>query len=256
MYAARGALRLIAMVTVVALLALSLLLTGWIPYRRAGVHHAGLQASFVGGLLLRILGIPVQWDQPERFQAHRGFIFPNHTSFVDALIMASITPVRFLAKAEIARWPAVGTIGRSIGVIFVQRDDKASRTAARNALAHVAQFPPIVLFPEGGILSPDRLHPFRYGAFEIAVQGGFSILPCLITYNEPYAVFWGDESIWSAAWRMLTRRTPIVARVTPLRVIHPEPDDDPQQLAIQTHGAMDALRRSLGGADDVILPGL
>ena len=256
MYALRAAVRLGLMLLVVSLLGLSLLLTSWIPWQRQGVHHAALQASAACRLLLRIMGLRVKWDQAQRFRTHHGFIFPNHVSFVDIFVMLSVAPVRFLAKAEIRTWPVVGYIAQALGVVFVQREDRASRSAARTALAVEAHYPAIVLFPEGGTGAPDRLHPFRYGAFEIAVAGSFPILPCIIIYSEPFVVFWGEESIWAAAWRMLSQRQPLTAQVTPLHTINPLPDDDPQQLAIQTHGAMEALRASRSDGRNVIEPGL
>jgi 1-acyl-sn-glycerol-3-phosphate acyltransferase len=45
--------------------------------------------------------------------------------------------------------PVIGQVARSIGCVFVNRDDKQSRTEARTRLAQVETFPPVVLFPEG-----------------------------------------------------------------------------------------------------------
>ncbi len=209
-------------------------------------------------LLLRAFNVRVEWIDASVFRRHHGFVFPNHISYLDALVIDSLIPMRFVAKAEIRRWPMVGYIARAAGCVFVQRDQKESRTQARASLARMGRYPPIVLFPEGGTGPPGRIRPFRYGAFEIAVDGGIPFLPCIIDYGAHAGqVYWDDRTLMGAAWQLLTHAEgPIIARVVPLRGIEPQPGDDPKRMAIAIHGAMNALLTSQRDEQQIIEPGL
>jgi len=44
-------------------------------------------------------------------------------------------PLRFLAKEEVRTMPVIGQIAKSIGCVFVKRENKESRAEARAALA-------------------------------------------------------------------------------------------------------------------------
>lgn len=237
-------------------LAWAVLVTGWIPWRRRGLPLVRWLPTYTARLVLRIMDVTPVWRERERFVDHHGFIFPNHPSYLDILIMVSLQPVRFLAKAEIRKWPVLGYVAAAVGTVFVQREDQTSRAAARSALARMKRYPPLVIFPEGAIGPPDRIQPFRYGAFEVAVQGNVPILPCFIHYEEPGIVHWGEESLFQAVWRLAGHSGGITATVYPLRTITPTATEDARQLAIETHGGMDGLRASLVRADDVVVPGL
>ena len=48
----------------------------------------------------------------------------NHLSYIDILVIASLKPARFVAKSEIAGWPLIGTLCRSVDTIFVDRQSR------------------------------------------------------------------------------------------------------------------------------------
>jgi 1-acyl-sn-glycerol-3-phosphate acyltransferase len=141
--------------------------------------------------------------------------------------------------------------------VFVDRQDKNSREQARRALYKAERYPPIALFPEGGIYSPaEKLHPFRYGAFEIAVEKGISFLPCALIYDPVEIVFWAEEPLTRMIWRFACYRGPIHARLHPLHAVHPHPEDDARQLALETHGALEAILNYSHRADDILKTGI
>ena len=237
---------------------LAILLVSIIPIKVRRASLASWVTTWLARSLLRILAIHVVWTNKAAFAGHEGFIFPNHISFADILVMAAYAPVRFLAKAEVASWPMIGYIGKSIGSVFVKRENKESRTAAREALRHLEPFPPIILFPEGGTGPPGVLRPFRYGAFEIVISSQVPFLPCIIDYGDnAAAVYWGDENLFQSIYKMLTQsRSQVTATVVPLRPVAPLPDDDPKLMAIAIHGAMEALRQSRVDEAKLIEPGI
>ena len=254
----RGTLRLTSFILLLMLTTLLVLLTAWIPVRIKGARLSAWFLPTVCHLLLPLFNVEFTVREADRITRHDGFIFPNHLSFLDIILLLSIFPVRFLAKSEIAYWPFVGWIARAVDTVFVKREDKESREKARDALAQLHTFPAVAIFPEGGIFQPPaEIKPFRYGAFEIAQQGGHSFIPAVFIYEPLDIVFWRDEPLLTAVWRFASRPEPIKARLFLLRTVQPNPDDDPRQLALETHGAMTAVyKHSNNRGDDVVQSGI
>ena len=55
----------------------------------------------------------------------------NHTTWLDILIFSAVTPLSFVAKAEVASWPFFGTLARLQRTVFVERDAAQRRPARR-----------------------------------------------------------------------------------------------------------------------------
>jgi 1-acyl-sn-glycerol-3-phosphate acyltransferase len=250
-----GRISLISAALVIA--TILILTTAWIPARIKGVRLAAWPITGFGRFFIWLFDVHYTCDGTSKIRRHEGFVFPNHTSFLDIILLIYILPMRFLAKAEVRKWPFIGWIGTAVDTVFVDREDKGSRESARQAIAQVERYPPIALFPEGGIFEPGGiLHPFRYGAFEIAVASGIPYMPCVLLYEPLDVVFWGDESLLSAVWRFASRPGPVQARLQTLHVVHPRPDDDPKLLALEAHGAMEAILTYGGHEDEVLESGI
>lgn len=254
MHFLRGVLRLIIFIFLLITVTLLVLLTAWLPIRRKGARLSAWLLVPVCRLLLLLFNVKFTAPEATRIAQHDGFIFPNHLSFLDIILLLTVFPVRFLSKAEIANWPLFGWIARGIDTVFVDREDKSSREQARAALAHIRTFPAVVLFPEGGIYQPPtELKPFRYGAFEIAKAGSIPFIPAVFIYDPIDIVFWRDEPLLTAVWRFATRPEPIKARLYLLHTVQPTPEDDPRQLALETHGAMAAVYKYGDGHEDSVI---
>lgn len=217
-----------------------------------GVKLCALPITPAARFALRLYGLQLHCPDAERIRQHRGFLLPNHISTADVIVMLSIGPTRFLSTYEIANYWLAGRIAKAIDTVFVNRGDKESRSQARDALSQMEPFPPIALFPEGGIIPPPEiLKPFRHGAFEIMIQGNYAFLPCVLIYDRLDIAFWRhDETFLQTLWRLALNSEPLNVEVRPLRVVTPRPDDDPVQLALETHGAMNAV---LSGSEGKVL---
>ena len=212
----------------------------FITYRKTPI--AAWATTWVARFALFVFGIKVICEDREKISQHKGLIFPNHLSYLDIVIMMAFTPVRFLAKEAIAKWIFIGQMAKAIGCIFVNREDKDSRQAAREMLEHIEMPPPLVIYPEGRTGPGKKLLPFRYGAFDIAVQSGRSFLPCPIVYEREEIANWsGDESFLVAVWRMTSRAGTLHVTVTPLDVVQTQPTDDAKILAETARTQMLAL---------------
>lgn len=86
----------------------------------------------------------------------------NHLSYVDVLVLAAHLPCVFVAKAEIRRWPLLGTICRGFGTIFINREERRDIPRVTTELeAALGQGLGVVLFPEGTSSSGSGVLPFR-----------------------------------------------------------------------------------------------
>lgn len=223
--------------------------TSWLPLRIRGIRLGGWLAMALAWWLARLFRVRLRCDEQARLRSHVGLIFPNHLSFLDIILLISIWPVRFVSMKEVRRWPFVGQIAAAIDTVFVDRGDRASRQATRQLLAgQAAYYPAIVLFPEGKISVKGTLQPFRYGAFEVAIQGELSFLPCVIGYKPLSVVGWTDEPLLTALWRMARFTGPIHATLHVLPAVRPRLGDDPQRLAEETYAAMLAVQNDAGQA--------
>ena len=75
-------------------------------------------------------------------------VTPNHVSWLDISVIASLMPISFVAKAEVATWPLFGLFAKLQRTVFV---DRTRRTAAGRK-CDLANAGPAVLIAE-------RRHP-------------------------------------------------------------------------------------------------
>jgi len=233
-----GAVRLSLAVCVLLIAAITLLIAGLIPMQVQGASLAAWAVSLLARSILPLFRIRITCPAPERIRSHRGLIFPNHVSALDPPVLLSFGPKRFLGAAEIAPRPVIGWIAAKLGTIFVSRQDKQSRLAARQQVAdayRAADRPPIVLFPEGRLGPGDGVFPFRRGGFEIAQDHGIPYLTCALRYDPVDIALWRAarqrEEMWGNLWRIAQYTGVVRVDVIPLSYVEPRPGDSPQELA-------------------------
>ncbi len=219
---------------VVVLGTLVVLLVGWVPVRARGARLGGWVVTGMARLAAAVFDVRVRCDQPERLRLHRGFVFPNHLSYADIIVLLHLFPLRFLSNHVVEQTPLVGWVAKAIGTVFVDRGDRDARAEARRELAEALaerDHPPLVLFPEGRIGEGEVLHPLRRGAFEVAAAGSVPYLLCVIHYSDLETVRWRrDEPFGTALWRLARRRGTLDARLVFLGSVHPTPADDADAL--------------------------
>jgi 1-acyl-sn-glycerol-3-phosphate acyltransferase len=185
--------------------------------------------------VMQVVNVEIHCPQPELISQHEGILVSNHISYVDVLALLTLTPLRFLAKAEIRQWPVIGLTAHTIGCVFVKRQDRQARAETRTELAHVEKFPPIVVFPEGTRSVEPGLLPFRYGGFRIAIENGIPILPCALVYNPEFVLKRRPgESMLQTMWRLTTHKGPIRLDIIPLKPVVPDPEHDEAAALAQT----------------------
>mmetsp|Transcript_5910 Transcript_5910/g.6030 ORF Transcript_5910/g.6030 Transcript_5910/m.6030 type:complete len:356 (-) Transcript_5910:86-1153(-) len=108
---------------------------------------------------------------------------PNHTSFIDILIMSGAVPrpFKYLSKSEILDIPVIGWAMKLAKHVFLKRDDlRSTLEVTDTCVERLRDGNSLVLFAEG-TRSPDgSLKAFKKGAFQMAKAAGVKVIPVSI----------------------------------------------------------------------------
>jgi 1-acyl-sn-glycerol-3-phosphate acyltransferase len=131
----------------------------------------------------------------------------NHVSWVDIVVIGSLSPVAFVAKSEVRRWPLVGITAKMQRSVFVDRARRHQAADAVNEIvARLKGGTSMVLFAEGTSSDGNRVLPFRsalVGAVRHVVGHGgvgFPIQPMSICYTGQYGIPMGRQHRPLVAW--------------------------------------------------------
>ncbi len=114
----------------------------------------------------------------------RPYIFmPNHTSNFDIPVLLSHLPVQFrwLAKAELFKFPLFGYAMKRAGYISIDRSNRKSAfESLEQAAAAIRNGKSVMIFPEGTRSRDYTIHEFKKGGFVLAIKSGVPIVPVII----------------------------------------------------------------------------
>ena len=115
----------------------------------------------------RILGFQIKvHGRPTR--ARPTLFVCNHLSYLDIVVLGSLVPGSFVAKADVAKWPVFGSLAKLQRTVFVDRR-VASTAAQRDSLiGRLAAGENLILFPEGTSSDGNRTLPFKSALFQAA----------------------------------------------------------------------------------------
>ena len=108
----------------------------------------------------------------------------NHDSMIDPWLLGLVTkrPIRFMAKAELWRYPVVRNVMDGLGTFPVSRGI-GDRGAVGRAGDLLARGELLGMFPQGTCL-PYRHRPWLRGAARLALATGAPIVPICIVGSE------------------------------------------------------------------------
>ena len=115
------------------------------------------------------------------------FIF-NHCSTLDipAVLMLALERFRIVIKWELQYIPFFFIIGRLTGQVFIKRSDKehAISTLQKTYQRLKKNNLNLILAPEGSRKHKGRIGPFKKGAFRMAIDLGYPIVPIYFDGND------------------------------------------------------------------------
>jgi len=114
----------------------------------------------------------------------QGLVCSNHLTYLDILVYAATTPVVFVSKREVRRWPAFGFFARCGGTIFLDRQSRSgAEKAAQQMKAALEMHAPILLFPEGTSTGGAEVLRFHPTLLEPAVQLRQPVTAAAVAYR-------------------------------------------------------------------------
>ena len=113
-----------------------------------------------------------------------GLLVSNHLSYLDILLLGSLTPSVFVAKREVANWPVFGWFARLAGTMFADRERRAQvGPLTRQLRTALDQEVLVVLFPEGTSSDGRSILPFKSALLEPATMSPHPLSASSITYE-------------------------------------------------------------------------
>ncbi len=110
-------------------------------------------------------------------------IISNHISWLDIFVINSLSPSRFVAKADIRSWPILGWLAAQAGTIYISRGSKSDlKRIYRYLIDQVEAGEQIAFFPEGTTASQGQVLPFHSNLFEAAIHAKVPVQPVALRY--------------------------------------------------------------------------
>jgi 1-acyl-sn-glycerol-3-phosphate acyltransferase len=166
---------LVAAVLLVALPQLSLL--GLLGFKRTAMRASRVWVR-VG---LWLTGVRI--ERRGHLESRPGVtqvLVANHSSPLDiAAILATTPGVRFVAGADLFRFPLLASAMRALGTVAVDRRS-GNRTHLRLTGPSARSDLALAVFPEGAIAPIGKRLDFRRGAFALAIEENADVVPVAI----------------------------------------------------------------------------
>ena len=189
------------------------------PFRKVTVGGKPLRDVMLrwwSGTVCRIFGVHVRARGV--FADGAVLIVANHISWLDPQVLHSLSPMGFVAKSEIGRWPVAGYLARVGETVFHERGSHDSASGVVTAVSErLSAGGKVAIFPEGGILRGHGVKRFHARLFAAAIDTDTPVQPVSIRYLRDGAhyediTFLEGESFLTNIFRLLAQ-APVIAEV-------------------------------------------
>jgi 1-acyl-sn-glycerol-3-phosphate acyltransferase len=165
--------------------------------------------------MLRMLRVETRFHGvPEGGLPGNLLIVANHISWLDIFVLNTLQPARFVAKAELRRWPVVGWLSHSVGTLYVQRERRRhTGSVNRDTTAALRRGDVVAIFPEGTATNGLTLLPFKGSLLQPIVDAEGHVQPIAIRYRDATGAqstapaYAGDTSFMASFWRTTAERS-------------------------------------------------
>ncbi len=142
-----------------------------------------------GYLFFWVIGIPVRVEYRFRPDPKGVYVFcANHFSYLDIAVMGVILRnyFAFVGKSDVKHIPLLGYMFAKLHVQVDRNQPNSRAYSLAKSIRTLASGRSIMIFPEGGIRAeaiPKMQHPFKDGAFIMAIQQQVPIVPVTLLTN-------------------------------------------------------------------------
>jgi 1-acyl-sn-glycerol-3-phosphate acyltransferase len=173
-------------------------------------------------------------------------VVANHVSWLDIFVINAVAPCRFVAKAEIRAWPALGWLAMQAGTVFIARGNRRDlRHIFKGLVESLAAGQRVAFFPEGTTSLQGELLPFHANLFEAALDARVPLQPVALAYLQPgggwhpAVDYVGETTFVDSLLRILSGSQPVLARLSCLAPIGTA-NRHRRELAQEAHEAVKA----------------
>jgi 1-acyl-sn-glycerol-3-phosphate acyltransferase len=172
----------------------------------------------------------------------------NHSSWLDVFAILAALPGRFIAKAEIGRWPLLGWLVTRVGTLYIERGRRHAVAAINHRVRDLLKAgETIAVFPEGTTTDGTELLPFHSNLIAPAFDAACDVCPVALRYTERgrptrAPAFAGDTGLARSLWNIVVARD-LAVEVAFLAPIGTTADRNRHHIA---HAAQLAIAAHLG----------
>lgn len=136
-------------------------------------------------------------------------VVANHQSFLD-MPLSYLLPwsMKWVSKKALFKIPVFGWIIFMTGHLGIDRKSRRSAKALDKLVEPIKAGIPAMIFPEG-TRSSGKLKPFKNGAFRLAKQYNFNVLPIVLEG--------GAQAMPAGTWKVAYRQHFAISILDPLR---------------------------------------
>ncbi len=146
-----------------------------------------------GTVIVLVCGIKIHRNE---LPSKDNFILmPNHRSYLDIFIFASLTPSSMVGKAELKNWPFGKVATKIANLILVDRNNVRSLINTMKEIKRsVSLGIPVTIFPEGTTCKGPLTKTFKTGSFKIAAETEIPVIPAAIEYQDKNDAWVGNDT--------------------------------------------------------------
>jgi len=161
---------------------------------------------------LRLFSFSVELTGP---LPQSGLLVSNHLSYLDIILIGSLTPAVFVSKADVRQWPVFGLLAKLAGTVFIERERRLHVGEVNGQIASaLADGLLVVIFPEGTSTDGSGVLPFRSPLLEPVAGGDHEITVGRLRYLLPdgdgnpgqEVCYWGDHVFFPHLLNLLGKR--------------------------------------------------
>ncbi len=165
-------------------------------------------------LVARLLGMRIEMAGPPPRPPF--LLISNHLSYMDIVLLANVVNAVFVAKMEVAGWPLLGPVVRSVNTIFVNRGSRRDLLRVNGEISDaLAAGEGVVVFAEGTSTDGSTVLPLKPSMLEAALAERRPIRYARLTYATPdgapdasgVVCWWDDTPLINHIMRLFRLRS-------------------------------------------------
>jgi 1-acyl-sn-glycerol-3-phosphate acyltransferase len=135
----------------------------------------------------------------------------NHVSWLDIVVMNAARHSRFISKADVQRWPLLGSLAKGGGTLFIERESRRdAMRVVHHMVEHLRSGEILAVFPEGTTGDGTTVKPFHANLLQAPISANVPVQPVAIRYVDIASglrsfapCYVDDDTLVQSLWRTL-----------------------------------------------------